>query len=59
MVASALKDSVQHIAGAKGRSKDDMVDVEEKRAPDAKAIELRHRDRVLHSAGQRFAKSLR
>lgn len=33
--------------------------VEEKRAPDAKAIELRHRDRVLHSAGQRFAKSLR
>lgn len=33
--------------------------VEEKKAPEAEAIELRHRDRVLHSAGQRFERFTR
>lgn len=33
--------------------------VEEKQKPEATAIELRHRDRVLQAAGRRFEKSLR
>lgn len=33
--------------------------VEEKRAPEAKAVELRHRDRVVHAAEQRFERSQR